>query len=364
MLGIAFYNSTLVRKKLEYLVAPLYSFAKGNINGYTTISYTFMPRGAFINTWNLGVKGAKFNSRINTHHPIVYTRLQPYLQMNLTRPGNASRMERFIRADYTQVIQRREQASDTFTNNTTQYLNVQYSLNKNTLLNPYKFKVMLEKNLGNNINDYWKFSLKAQYKLSYENPVKNLAIDFFAGRVFYNKTDNKGYYDFSMAAENPTNDYKYWNAIPNRDPGTNIQIFNEQGGVRSNLIPFNTSKPGGTLRFRSSLPYTNLIRPYFDLGTYKGFLDDKLKLFYTSGISIVLVEDAIEVNFPLAFTHSFEIGGNKQYEVNKNFLFTQSKVFNDALAAGNLNYWQTVTFLLNLDKLNPLFWLRNFPMGK
>jgi hypothetical protein len=366
MVGIEFNNSTLVRRKFEFLVAPLYSFQKGNINGYTNISYTFMPRAATINTWNLGVKGAKFNSIIGTS-PIVYIRLQPYMQLNFTRPTNGSRLERFIRMDYTQVMQNREHVSDSFQNNTTHYLNLQYSLNNNTVLNPYKFKIMAEKNLGNANNDYWKVSLKAQYKLSYDNPKKYLSIDFFMGEVFYNKTNAKEDYAFYLAGENPSNDYKYWHAIINRDPTQNThQIFNEQGGMRSNVIPVNTSNIAATLRFRSHLPFTNLLRPYLDMGSYKGIQSvHQTKILYTTGISLVLIEDAIEINFPLAFTHSYEVApGVKQYEVSKNFLFTQSKAFNDAISANGLRYWQTVTFLLNLDKLNPIYWVRNFPLGK
>ncbi len=385
MFGIALFNSTIIRKKMEYVIVPLYSAEKKNLNGYANFSFTVMPRGKKVNTLNIGVKNAKFNSHIladgqvYADSPIyaflpiqsyisgVYTRLQPFIQVNFTPPSNASRTLRFLRIDYTQISKTRALTSDSsFQNGSNAYLNFQYRMERKTLLNPYMINLWMEKNVKDKTNDYFKLGLKAQYKLSYDNPKKKLTIDLFVGRTFYSGKDNSGYYNFALADENPLFDYKYWNTSLNRDPGLqSTQILDEQGGVRSNIMSFSTSKLGATMRLRSHLAFTNLIRPYLDFGTYNGiYTDHGIKFFYTSGISLVLLDDIIEINFPLAITHSFEVAGNKQTEVNKSFRFAQSNVINEAIAVNSYRYLQTITVLLNLDKLNPSFWMRNIPLGE
>ncbi len=384
MLGFAMYNSTVIRKKLEYVIAPLYSFEKKNVNGYLNLSYTFMPRGKTVNTWYVGVKFAQFNSSIwvdgsrYVDSPVyayvpfqaytlgTYRRWQPYLQFNFTKPNTNSPLERFARIDYSYITQNKENLTDTLLRNSKKYyLNVQYNLENKTLLNPYKLNLSLEKNFNDKPNSYVKIGFKAQYKLSYDNPKKKLAIDLFVGKIIYNQTNTNGFYNINLSAENPIFDYKYWNTIVNRDPGLqSTQILDEEGAVRSNILMFNTSKAGATVRFRSHLPFTNILRPYLDLGTYHGIVNDHgIKFFYTSGLSLVILDEVIEINFPLAFVHKYEVAGNIQTEVNKSFRFAQSKIINEALAANSFTYAQTVTVLLNLNKLNLAYWMRNFPLG-
>ena len=366
MTGIAFFNSTLVRKKAEYLIAPMYSYAKKNINGYASFSYTFMHRGATINSWIAGIRSAKFDAQTNSASDIHYLRVQPYLQFNITKPSNNSKLQRYFRIDYTNINSTKAIASDsTYYDKKTSFINLSFVHENNTLLNPYKFKVWVEKNLDNPDIQYIKAAIKAQYKLSYDNPKKKLAIDLFIGKMYYTKNNNKGNYDFYLGAENPAYDYKYWYTATNRTPGNlNPQIMNEQGGVRSNVLAFNTPALSATLRLRTHLPFTNLVRPYLDLGTYKGLRDNyDTKFFYTSGISLVLMEDVLEINFPLAFVHKTDVAGNTQYEVMKVFRSTQSDIINSTINASSIKYWETITFLVNLDKLNPILFIRNFSLG-
>ena len=77
----------------------------------------------------------------------------------------------------------------------------------------------------------------------------------------------------------------------------------------------------------------------------------------------MILDEVIEINFPLAFVHKYEVAGNIQTEVNKSFRFAQSKIINEALAANSFTYAQTVTVLLNLNKLNLAYWMQNFPLG-
>ncbi len=209
--------------------------------------------------------------------------------------------------------------------------------------------------------------MNGRYILNYDDPNKYLCIDVFAGKMSYSRTDGKGMYNIYLAAEGPYSDYKYWNTFIDRDPGLSAhRMLSEQGGIRSNVTAFAFDNLGMSVRLRTHLPFTSLLRPYVDMGTYRGMQKDiQSKYFYVSGISLVIWQDVLEVNFPLAFTHKVnEIGGGKRNEVIHAMQFTQSKTITSIMNNSNLNYLSTITFLVNLNKLNPWDLMHTFSLGK
>ena len=368
MLGIALYNSTIIRKPFEFLLAPLFSFEKKNSNGYANVSYTFLTRKYIINVWSLGIKTAKFNAgTFENNRPMIYLKMQPYVQLNFTKPSNASHLDRFLRVDLTAISKQSEVDDDSIfsleiKNPKAQFLTAIYQHSNSRILHPYDFRFLVERKLAKSHEvTFTKLTFKGKYQINYSNPKKKLRVDFFVGQVFYKNSAKKNEYNNFLSGENIYNDYKYWMPSINRNPGNLSTItYNEQGGIRSNVFAFNTSNLSATIKLRTHLPFTNAIRPYIDLGSYNGlFKDEHFHLIYTSGISIVILEDLLEINFPLAFTHQISFGSDKTYEVLPPLKFTQSKQINEIISTNKYRYLQTITILLNLEKMNPLNLLRS-----
>jgi hypothetical protein len=364
MLGLALYNSTLFRQRFEFSLVPLFSFRNSDLNGYGNLAYNFLPAKGFIQTWAVGVKTAKFDSRKDLIVPISWNRVQPYLQFNFRAPSQASKRKSFLRADYTMIHEEKRFNADSFPTASNGYMNLGYQFNDARAINPYWFRIWVEKNTGNAKADYLKIAVKGRYCISYDNPKKKLNIDVFAGKMMSSSSSIPPYYKFYLAAEDAYSDYKYWHVVTNRDPGNYPrQIFDDQGGMRTNLYNFAFSNLGFTLRLRSHLPFTNAIRPYFDMGSYQGMSSDfpGTSFIYASGISVVIVEDALEIHFPLAITHKYtEVSGDKRHEVIRAMRWSQSPILNSIAGNNDVGYWSMVTVLLNLEKFNPLESIRNF----
>lgn len=134
-------------------------------------------------------------------------------------------------------------------------------------------------------------------------------------------------------------DYKYDELLLGRGEERNSlsqQIFRKDAYFR-------TSGQAGILgkwlisgSYRTTLPGFPLIRPYVQMAVAPLNNETKARFFYTSGISLVSINDIFEINFPL-----FE-----------------SQRLRDSYSLSDKNtYREKCTYLLNFRALNPFRWL-------
>ncbi len=92
MLGVLFHNQTIPKNKLEYTLAPMFSFGRRNISGYADVSYSWTP-AKNVKYVSLGILGKTFGNGLGAQpdsatRPLgTYYVITPYLRMQIGKPA-------------------------------------------------------------------------------------------------------------------------------------------------------------------------------------------------------------------------------------------------------------------------------------
>ncbi|MFN3445844.1 MAG: M1 family metallopeptidase, partial [Bacteroidia bacterium] len=155
MLGLAFYNSILPRKKTEYIIAPMYAFGTKDVAGYVSLQRRILGNG-FIKEAQIGVDVARFatagynsnqiigsdtlgNNILGEEYGIrVYEKLTPRISFifanNTPRNGVEKRLDiRYV------MVNEQKHTTALFSNFDQHmgYADVKYTYKKRSKLKPY-----------------------------------------------------------------------------------------------------------------------------------------------------------------------------------------------------------------------------------
>ena len=83
MAGLAFYNISLIQKRFEYLVMPMYAFGSKVLNGAVQFNYHWNPNG-FIQAIEPGITFKKYSYQDNPF-PLGFLKFSPTLNFNLRK---------------------------------------------------------------------------------------------------------------------------------------------------------------------------------------------------------------------------------------------------------------------------------------
>ena len=339
MAGGVIHNYSLPTTKLQFLMAPLYSFETKKAAGIGNISYTFYP-GSNGQRLVISLNGASFSNNVF----VDTTGKRNYLSFNKIAPGIKFVFpNKNANSSITKYIQWKtffiNETNLNFFRDTTlqvdiitypvskRYLNqLQFVIENNRVLYPYKGSFISEQG-----NGFLKFGFTGNY---YFNYVKKggLNVRLFAGKFIYTgaKTYKTAYetdrYHLNMSGANGYEDYTYNNYFAGRNEFEGLssqQLMIKDGAfkVRSELL---SSKIGKTDDWLTAVNFTTTIpdrinpltvlpiklplKIFLDIGTYADAWKTNPsteKFLYDAGLQLSLLKNTVNIYFPILYSKSF-----------------------------------------------------------
>lgn len=343
MLGMLLSNQVFPPKRFEAYIMPFFAFRNASVAGNANFYYNFYPALGFIKNIRLGVRTSRF--ALNTSPEIYnYHRVQPVLELRF-RPSEGSKFtSQMISLSQTYI----NYPQDSYGDQGLLHETVDYSLFRASyqFYNTFPFfpnhaEIKIEGN-----QDIGKGSIEAGCFIPMSNRLnKGLSIRFFAGTFFYNKYDGLADFRFRLSDQGGSHDYTFDDTFLNRNGeiGTfsGNQLSIADGGFSFPTPVGQTSKYLVSLNLKYSIPFQFPLSVFFDIGTYSGASDafpGSVAIPYVAGLKLVLIKDAIEINFPV---------------------FWSDDIKSAAKLAG-LKYGQCITWTFNIKQFDPVYLLRNY----
>ena len=356
MPGLLLYNTAIPEKRLEWALAPFFGLGSSSLAGIGDTHYNFYPKGNFAQRITLGANFRSFhydfNHRFDTR--LRYTRLQPYLRLNLSKPATSNRY-RAIRLRT--LFLHREQLTFTdgeFTGTEWQGSAIQelsFSTEQRSAINPYSWQVALEHQAYDSFGQeqrYLKASLEWNGNYTYQRG-RNISLRLFAGAFLYHSERDAGYLApgaFNLISQG-FNDYRFDDFYLGRSDtdGPWLQQVSIRDGGFKNVIGrgFSLGRSNNFIiaaNLKADLPKDMVswlpLKPYFDIGYFDNAMptgtEDTFKdqMLWSGGLMLGAFNDAIAIYFPLA----------------------NSKNIQDRYVERG-GYWKRVAFSVDLRRLNP-----------
>lgn len=351
--GLLVHNKTPIRKKFEYLVAPMIS--------QNPIGFAFVGSisGMFAMKSSRRVESLAYKAGYNRFAYFYDTRARNWdriltkfmVNFRPSHPRSERRTQFYIRNIFN-FLQSTDVYRAAYGRKNLAY-NVNeagFSVRDNRLLNPYQLLVTLEyiqeldrfQVAGLKAGSAGKLSVEFRQKISYLSANKGLDIRLFGG-TFIGRPKTVLDYRYRMSGHPGYWDYKYDNYYLGRSEvkGLSSRQFYEYDGGFKVLTPIGqTDRWLLAANLKASLPGPIPVKPFFDMAVFRqvttnGITGEQLKSIhfsYSGGVMVSVVNDVLEVFFPLF--HSKDI---------RDYL-----AFN-----GTAQFWNNIRFRVNLLELNP-----------
>lgn len=354
MLGCAFYNYTILQKKIEYTLAPMFAFGNKDLAGYADINLNLTMDRVFQQI-TIGAKVKRFANNYNDfayYNSILgnteqvkpmytnYNKIAPFIEFELKKKNARSPITQKISYTYNQIIFDQIQYNLTNINGSsyykpkkgTNYLYVntlQYKLENKRAINPFNLIYQLDHNW-----EMAKTSLTFNYAVSFKNN-NTLDIRFFAGAFLYQSKNVVNDYRFRMSGWNGYQDYGYDYMYfgRNEDHGMPFSQFVENDGAFKVWTPLGqTSKWLVALNLKSPKLGKLPLKLFVDIGASE-FNESliKDKVLYDVGVNITVWKNVLDIYIP--------------------FLYSQD--IKNALSANNKSFFDGIRFTFNMQNLKP-----------
>lgn len=374
MLGMAFYNSLLPKKKWEYLIVPMYAFGSKDLVGSAEITRSFLLSSPQIKSITTGIKAARYGMYGFYYVPdikpsgepydkaveglLVYEKVEPFVSVRFATPNMRTDAKKEILVRYTAIKEQKLSKSilRNFDNHFS-YITGTYSHINNRKLYPYS--MLLNYQYGKSYSSFQKAWGEATGFINYNKPKKGLSVRVFAG-VFIDAPSRTSSPTeesrplFRAGNNTGNNDYLYDQSQFGRSEDMHSNsLFGQQllfGDLEFkelfvSLIKSNTADKWATAaNLETTLPGIIPLRIYVDVAMFSytkvvnGVTESIEKsLLYTSGISLVLFNDVFRINFPISASQEIEDYFKGDGVINK-----------------GKPYSERISFSLNLNKINPV----------
>lgn len=362
LLGMAFYNHTIVPKRFEFELAPMLGTGPVTFSGMGRVGYNWNPRKSKLRNINLSVYGKRFTYQL---YPLInqYSKVQPTLTFNIRKKDPRSSISETVTLRNVNIWQEYEEfiiepplLPAIGSQQSTQYYFVneaRYELENSRVINPYTFIFALEQG-----KEHFKIAAEANFQITYNKPSKGFFIRIFAaGFPWHNVTsgsipDVRLRLNHGMGLDRFQKDYLFDELYLGRNENTDFlsqQIEIKDGGFRSMTSFGQTSQWLTAININTTLPKWIPLRPYMSFGAF-GQPASSFNMAFEAGIAFFIIPDVMEVNFPLAtFIQVTKIGDER---LTRSWSIFKNKNDNDNLYRGQ-NYWGLITFRFNLKPLNP-----------
>jgi hypothetical protein len=372
-LGAVLYTSLLPSAADGYAyVAPLYSFEQKQWNGAIgSLGSKYFERGK-IRKVDFGTNIRKFSNAYDYDYEqnSDYVRVQFGLGVEFRKPKMTDAKTRSLAWRYVGILENWIEGVNV---NTKQFRDTSSAYGINEL----KYKVVNSNTLKPSTwistlqigSGFTKLFTNFNQKIQFDRKHEALYIRAFAG-VFLNNRANDSDYGFQISGHpNQFNkDYMYdqlllarSSDLPNyyyppigdktdeRNNGGSFwsqQLFQQDAGFKTlgNIGSNNKWMLGGGLSY--SLPMKLPLRPYIDVAVFPS--DSKLAGAWTAGFAAVIIPDMFEIYLPIPYRGS---DGWRTLE-SSNIDFGK-----------RTRYTQKISFLLNINRLNPYEGVRNYKLN-
>ena len=351
MLGIVVHNKSFIRKKWEYLLAPMISLNPASFAFMGNISGMFPLEHKKVESISYKVSYTRLDYFFDSK-PRPWNKIAGKWMMNFRSPAiyKDRRMQLFVRNIFNILNATDDYRTALGVNNLAYNVNeIGFQLRDDRLLHPYQFTVMLE--YIQELNSFSKPGISAgnagklwaeyRQRVTYLGANKGLDIRLFAG-TFLGVPNTVLDYRYRMSAFPGYWDYKFDNYYFDRGESINTaprQLSEHDGGFKV-LTPIGqTSRWMIAMNLKASLPVPIPIKPFFDMALHRqvvtivntGELKKSVNFSYSGGIMLSVVNDVLEIYVPLI----------------------HSKDIRDYLSLHNSKWYDQVRFKLNLLELNP-----------
>ncbi|QMU29927.1 M1 family metallopeptidase [Adhaeribacter radiodurans] len=340
MLGLAVYNSSLIQKKVNYAVIPLYSFGQNKVNGMGAFNLNILPRKNMGST-TLGFQVSRFER---------FIKYEPFLTINWPKssgyaPDNQLRFSSTHVSSLQQVELDRPETNFEYTFAYT-IPSVQYRISSNNAVTRLAAKAEATIFIVNQNITTQNKPLLGKLTLEYDHEYqkgKKWQIRFFAGKFFGNKPQGLGYEQFWLGLSG-SQDYKKESIFLDRSQQSRAltafvhQTDNREGAFK-NYLPVYADRWLTTLNVAADLPVTPF-STYADLGlasfsTDPIFTNKQTKFYYGSGLSL-RGSKLLQLYFPV-------VGSNYKNNIPSSFK----------------DFTRNIRFALNLAAYNPFQFISN-----
>ncbi len=383
MLGMAFYNSVIPRKNLEFTLLPMYAFGTKRLNGTGNVDYNIYPESGWFHRVKVGVNASSFHegfyttrydsigSQVISEEPFRWTKISPSLQFNFKKKSARSDVSRTLTLRHVHIL--KQQFADntdttllTYTSPTgilrdNYYLNeIKYAFKSRRVINPYGWQVSLEQS-----NRFMRASFKVDHDFNYRKSRKRFYIGAFMGAFIYENLGpfEKERFKFRLPGANGQTDAFYDNIFLGRNEPKGIwsqQVVPDQGAFRVPINGRGGNAIGTTKNFLFSInidadiPIKRLpFSFYSNIGFYEpdvfvlenpdGTTEERYlqgitgKWIYEGGIAFKPIPGNLEIYFPLFFAEDLQ----------------------NSLDLSSPKYIQRISFFINFNGVNPLNIIRN-----
>lgn len=314
MIGLMFHNTTIPKNKLEYALAPMYSFGRNNLAGFANIKYSWVPKQNF-KMISVGVRGKTFGNGLNAlsteaiTKPTTYYAIQPFIDLMIGKPivkktyrqkvsvlggyiseqGNGISNELFAGFATYGLSYAKERHAASFQVRT-DYFNAE---------NGYNWAVSTSEVLN--------ASLEGQYGFTYlKKKRKQIALRLFYGQNLFSNGVESSRYGFALGGQTGTQDAHYEQYMLGRNRSSGIwsnQRIENQGGFKTNAIQV-ANQSLFTANMIVDLPVLPFVVAYADYGMFPAE-SNNYESVYDAGLGLRLGE-VFSIYFPLYESQSLK----------------------------------------------------------
>ncbi|HEY8399726.1 MAG TPA: M1 family metallopeptidase, partial [Cytophagaceae bacterium] len=281
MLGMAFYNSSLIQRKLWYFAMPMYSFHQNEINGIYSLSLSITPKGYAFSEIRLSGLIQKFASytKYNPQLTLFHKKTNMYQWKYITRLGY-----NYITDDILSPLHAVE---------------IRHSIHKETTLRSFAANGELS-GYRNDVNTDAPNALLlrgwVRVARKYQ-PKKEVALRIFGGKFLYKDGHSPIFIGLSGSPDYLKQSVYLDRAQISPISRGFIRQTDEKDGAFKNFIPLYSSNWMTTASLEADLPAT-FLSVYGDLGLSSGYNG----LLYGAGFYVKLIKNYFRIYLPVAGT--------------------------------------------------------------
>lgn len=340
MLGLALYSFPFPARNFEYALVPLFAFRRNELSGLAHAGYQIFLDSKIFHRLAFESDAKRFSY---ANHPVYdaesrYLKIAPKLTFDFQKSSPLSPVSQQLRLRSVFIFQKNVVGIDAaqgdfdYVKRDYNIHEAVYEIKNRQVLAPFTFSLTVQAGEG-----FSKFFAHHWQKVTYRQKGKALYLHAFAGWMDYQKPEAR--VDFLISGSTGSNqaqkDYLFDELLLGRNEREGVlsqQIFQRDANLKtlSNVGSSNTWMLG--FGIRSGIPNPLPVEPYFDVAIYEKPFENKAAFTYSGGIALVIARDVFELYFPIL--ESKDIREGAAYQSRK-------------------GYFQRVTFLLNINELNP-----------
>jgi hypothetical protein len=336
MLGAVFYNPVLPQQTWEYQIMPLFGFGNTSLSGTGNIGLNLFPDSRFLQAMQLKVSVMSFGS--DTVNNVNFNRVRTDLLLTLKKAYPRSPVQNSILISLIGADKMNDFRSGDF-RFARYYGLVDFVHENRNALHPYTARLNVEAN-----RDYVKSSLEFNYTHAFRYAPDAFQVRLFGGSFWYKRNNLDPLYAFHLGGTTGSGDYRFENLYLGRfeDPADTArqvllsqQFVPDQGGFAS-YYPFAVSDQWLiSVGIHIKVPHLPVYL-YANAGAYSG-AGKKLDEIPVASVSLPYELGAM-INLRNIITIYLPVTVSPDIRDVKDLYFT--------------NYWQSIRYSINLNKLN------------